>query len=157
MHVFDKKTEFPFFVFPYFPVLPLQGPLSCHFELLFCFCAQNTSSRFFGLLSECLCCGDRKPKITLCVLTVKETILFSDCSSTLQMLTNIENRLENLFVQMELLPQDKLEAAEKVTLLTFYELLFGAVRFRPLREGTGFLPRSNSIGREPGSLTRYPI
>jgi len=34
--------------------------------------------------------------------------------STLQMLTNIENRLEELFQQIELLPPDKVEAAEKV-------------------------------------------
>ena len=34
--------------------------------------------------------------------------------STLQMLTNIENRLEDLFQQIELLPADKVEAAEKV-------------------------------------------
>lgn len=30
------------------------------------------------------------------------------------MLTNIENRLEELFEQIELLPPDKVEAAEKV-------------------------------------------
>lgn len=34
--------------------------------------------------------------------------------STLQMLTNIENRLEELFEQIETMPQDKVEAAEKV-------------------------------------------
>lgn len=34
--------------------------------------------------------------------------------STLQMLTNIENRLEELFEQIEMMPQDKVEAAEKV-------------------------------------------
>ncbi|XP_060082227.1 cilia- and flagella-associated protein 100-like [Ylistrum balloti] len=33
--------------------------------------------------------------------------------STLQMLTNIENRLEELFEQIETMPQDKVEAAEK--------------------------------------------
>ncbi|XP_013419721.1 cilia- and flagella-associated protein 100 isoform X2 [Lingula anatina] len=33
--------------------------------------------------------------------------------STLQMLTNIENRLEELFEQIEMMPQDKVEAAEK--------------------------------------------
>jgi len=32
---------------------------------------------------------------------------------TLQMLTNIENRLEELFEQIEMMPQDKVEAAEK--------------------------------------------
>lgn len=32
---------------------------------------------------------------------------------TLQMLTNIENRLEELFEQIETMPQDKVEAAEK--------------------------------------------
>ena len=34
--------------------------------------------------------------------------------STLQMLTNIENRLEELFEMIEMMPQDKVEAAEKV-------------------------------------------
>ena len=33
------------------------------------------------------------------------------------MLTNIENRLEELFEQIEMMPQDKVEAAEKVRLL----------------------------------------
>ncbi len=31
------------------------------------------------------------------------------------MLTNIENRLEELFEQIEMMPQDKVEAAEKVS------------------------------------------
>lgn len=31
------------------------------------------------------------------------------------MLTNIENRLEELFEEIEMLPQDKVEAAEKVS------------------------------------------
>jgi len=35
--------------------------------------------------------------------------------STLQMLTNIENRLEELFEQIEMMPADKVEAAEKVS------------------------------------------
>ncbi len=34
------------------------------------------------------------------------------------MLTNIENRLEELFEQIEMMPQDKVEAAEKVRSLT---------------------------------------
>lgn len=34
--------------------------------------------------------------------------------STLQMLTNIENRLEELFEEIESLPPEKVEAAEKV-------------------------------------------
>ncbi len=34
--------------------------------------------------------------------------------STLQMLTNIENRLEELFEMIEMMPQEKVEAAEKV-------------------------------------------
>lgn len=34
--------------------------------------------------------------------------------STLQMLTAIENRLEQLFEAIELMPQDKVEEAEKV-------------------------------------------
>lgn len=36
------------------------------------------------------------------------------CLSTLQMLTNIENRLEELFEEIESLPPEKVEAAEKV-------------------------------------------
>ena len=36
------------------------------------------------------------------------------CHSTLQMLTNIENRLEELFEEIENLPPEKVEAAEKV-------------------------------------------
>lgn len=32
------------------------------------------------------------------------------------MLTNIENRLEELFEMIETMPQDKVEAAEKVSL-----------------------------------------
>ena len=39
-------------------------------------------------------------------------IIFS--RSTLQMLTNIENRLEELFEQIEMMPPDKVEMAEKV-------------------------------------------
>lgn len=39
---------------------------------------------------------------------------FGCAYSTLQMLTNIENRLEELFEQIETMPQDKVEAAEKV-------------------------------------------
>ena len=35
------------------------------------------------------------------------------------MLTNIENRLEELFEQIETMPQDKVEAAEKVKLWAF--------------------------------------
>jgi hypothetical protein len=38
------------------------------------------------------------------------------------MLTNIENRLEELFEQIEMMPQEKVEAAEKVALLqTLFE------------------------------------
>ena len=37
------------------------------------------------------------------------------CASTLQMLTNIENRLEELFEEIESLPPEKVEAAEKVS------------------------------------------
>ena len=39
-------------------------------------------------------------------------------SSTLQMLTNIENRLEELFEQIEVMPPDRVEMAEKVRLVT---------------------------------------
>ena len=38
--------------------------------------------------------------------------------STLQMLTNIENKLEELFESIETMPPEKVEAAEKV--MTFY-------------------------------------
>lgn len=41
---------------------------------------------------------------------------FNVYCSTLQMLTNIENRLEELFEMIETMPQDKVEAAEKVSL-----------------------------------------
>ena len=34
--------------------------------------------------------------------------------STLQMLTNIENRLEELFEQIEMMPPERVELAEKV-------------------------------------------
>lgn len=37
--------------------------------------------------------------------------------STLQMLTNIENRLEELFEEIESLPPEKVEAAEKVNVV----------------------------------------
>ena len=37
-----------------------------------------------------------------------------DPISTLQMLTNIENRLEELFEQIEVMPPDRVEMAEKV-------------------------------------------
>ena len=36
---------------------------------------------------------------------------------TLQMLTNIENRLEELFQMIEMMPQEKVEAAEKVRVI----------------------------------------
>ena len=39
--------------------------------------------------------------------------------STLQMLTNIENRLEELFEMIEMMPPDKVELAEKVTLFIY--------------------------------------
>ena len=38
--------------------------------------------------------------------------------STLQMLTNIENRLEELFEQIEAMPPDRVEMAEKVIIVT---------------------------------------
>ena len=47
---------------------------------------------------------------------MKYIIYFVSCHcSTLQMLVNIENRLEELFEQIEMMPQDKVEAAEKVS------------------------------------------
>ena len=39
------------------------------------------------------------------------------------MLTNIENRLEELFEQIETMPQDKVEAAEKVCRVSGLSLL----------------------------------
>jgi len=42
-------------------------------------------------------------------------ISWNVCASTLQMLTNIENRLEELFEEIESLPPEKVEAAEKVS------------------------------------------
>lgn len=51
---------------------------------------------------------------TYCMISV----LFHQ-KSTLQMLTNIENRLEELFEMIETMPQDKVEAAEKVMLNFF--------------------------------------
>ena len=41
--------------------------------------------------------------------------LLSFLLSTLQMLTNIENRLEELFERIEMMPPDKVELAEKVS------------------------------------------
>ena len=38
--------------------------------------------------------------------------------STLQMLTNIENRLEELFEQIEMMPPERVEMAEKVLNIT---------------------------------------
>ena len=44
-----------------------------------------------------------------------KVLMFIDCiRSTLQMLTNIENRLEELFEQIEVMPPDRVEMAEKV-------------------------------------------
>ena len=37
------------------------------------------------------------------------------------MLTNIENRLEELFEMIEMMPPDKVELAEKVTSTNFYQ------------------------------------
>jgi hypothetical protein len=51
----------------------------------------------------------------------KKCIGDSDANlSTLQMLTNIENKLEQLFESIEMMPQDKVEQAEKVLCLFFY-------------------------------------
>ena len=52
--------------------------------------------------------------------------------STLQMLTNIENRLEELFEQIEMMPQDRVEAAEKVpyrTIKLHFYALFSVERW----------------------------
>ena len=49
------------------------------------------------------------------VLLRLKVLMFIDCiRSTLQMLTNIENRLEELFEQIEVMPPDRVEMAEKV-------------------------------------------
>lgn len=48
------------------------------------------------------------PKIAMIVISSLFLI------STLQMLTNIENRIEELFQMIEMMPQDKVEAAQKV-------------------------------------------
>ena len=49
-----------------------------------------------------------------------KVLMFIDCiCSTLQMLTNIENRLEDLFEQIEVMPPDRVEMAEKVTIGCF--------------------------------------
>lgn len=58
--------------------------------------------------------GDRKSRICVVLLRLK-VLMFIDCiCSTLQMLTNIENRLEELFEQIEVMPPDRVEMAEKV-------------------------------------------
>lgn len=58
------------------------------------------------------------------------------------MLTNIENRLEELFEQIEMMPQDKVEAAEKVRKLknirlkrmeTFVIMMMHVVKFSKIR------------------------
>lgn len=58
--------------------------------------------------------GDKKSRICVVLLLLK-VLMFIDCiRSTLQMLTNIENRLEELFEQIEVMPPDRVEMAEKV-------------------------------------------
>ena len=58
--------------------------------------------------------GDKKRRICVVLLRLK-VLMFIDCiCSTLQMLTNIENRLEELFEQIEVMPPDRVEMAEKV-------------------------------------------
>ena len=42
--------------------------------------------------------------------------------STLTMLTNIENKLEQLFESIEMMPPDKVEQAEKVCFGLFFEI-----------------------------------
>ena len=54
-------------------------------------------------------------RIIYVVLLRLKVLMFIDCiRSTLQMLTNIENRLEELFEQIEVMPPDRVEMAEKV-------------------------------------------
>lgn len=50
------------------------------------------------------------------------SLFFPISCSTLQMLTNIENRLEELFEQIEIMPTDRVEMAEKVGKLTLISL-----------------------------------
>ena len=58
--------------------------------------------------------GDKMRRIYVVLLRLK-VLMFIDCiRSTLQMLTNIENRLEELFEQIEVMPPDRVEMAEKV-------------------------------------------
>ena len=58
--------------------------------------------------------GDKKSRKCVVLLRLK-VLMFIDCiRSTLQMLTNIENRLEELFEQIEVMPPDRVEMAEKV-------------------------------------------
>ena len=54
--------------------------------------------------------------------------------STLQMLTNIENRLEELFEQIEMMPPERVEMAEKVRWLKFSSMVtrIGAEKNRVL-------------------------
>ena len=49
------------------------------------------------------------------------------------MLTNIENRLEELFEQIEMMPQDEVEAAEKVKLMTWLSGYGGSLIHRRAR------------------------
>ena len=50
----------------------------------------------------------------LCFFVFNWSLDLFDAISTLQMLTNIENRLEELFEQIEVMPPDRVEMAEKV-------------------------------------------
>ncbi|XP_045165036.1 cilia- and flagella-associated protein 100-like isoform X2 [Mercenaria mercenaria] len=63
------------------------------------------------------CIGDNEANISLTGAKGQKLNIKTDweliLENTLQMLTNIENRLEELFEQIETMPQDKVEAAEK--------------------------------------------
>jgi hypothetical protein len=60
-------------------------------------------------------CDHREETVKVfCLMTVTTFPHYFLACSTLQMLTNIENRLEELFEQIEMMPPEKVEMAEKV-------------------------------------------
>ena len=65
------------------------------------------------------------------VLDVSFDVALMSCS-TLQMLTNIENRLEDLFEMIEMMPPDRVEMAEKVCCISFLILLHWCIVAIPL-------------------------
>lgn len=59
------------------------------------------------------------------------------------MLTNIENRLEELFEEIESLPPEKVEAAEKVS--TFHDQLQDTCYERLKRKNVDFVKEKRSL------------